>query len=289
MSLPAAQSPDIVEQALAKVTQIATLPEVTAQIVNVVDDPDTTADDLETLVSSDPILSVRVLKVVNSAFYGMPGEVSSIKQAIVVLGMSGVKNIAIAAGISKLFRGGKVHESFDAQDLWRHSAAVAAAARLVAEKTRDDRDGVFLIGLLHDLGVMIEMQALRPQLIEVIEAMAAEPGLSFRDAERRIIGATHEEFGLALCRSWNFPQAFQAAVGHHHEPGTAPPEHQRQAQIICLADHLAAESGIGFCGTVNRESFPDDIVAALGLTADDLADVRERLPETFALADQLSE
>ena len=289
MTEPAVQSPDIVEQALSKVTQIATLPEVTAQIVSVVDDPDTTADDLETLVSSDPVLSVRVLKVVNSAFYGMPGEVSSIKQAIVVLGMSGVKNIAIAAGISKLFRGGKVHESFDAQDLWRHSAAVAAAARLIAEKSGDDRDGVFLIGLLHDLGVMIEMQALRPQLIEVIDAMTANPDLSFRDAERQIIGATHEEFGLALCRNWNFPDAFQAAVGFHHEPNNASPEHQRHAQIICVADHLAAESGIGFGGTVDREAFPEEVVASLGLSAEDLDAVREKLPEMFALADQLSE
>ncbi|MEM9336143.1 MAG: HDOD domain-containing protein [Pseudomonadota bacterium] len=289
MTEPAVQSPDIVEHALSKVTQIATLPEVTAQIVSVVDDPDTTAEDLEALVSSDPVLSVRVLKVVNSAFYGMPGEVSSIKQAIVVLGMSGVKNIAIAAGISKLFRGGKVHESFDAQDLWRHSAAVAAAARLIAEKTRDDRDGVFLIGLLHDLGVMIEMQALRPQLIEVIEAMAANSSLTFLQAERQIIGATHQEFGLALCRNWNFPEPFQAAVGFHHTPELAPPEHQRNAQLICLADHLAGESCIGYCGTVDREPFPDSVVEALGLSSDDLQDVRDRLPEMFALADQLSD
>lgn len=94
-----------VEAALSRVSRLATLPEITTRILEVLDNPDTTADELKQLVSSDPVLSARVVKVVNSSFYGMPAAVNSIKQAIVLLGMGGLRNIALAASLSRLFGG----------------------------------------------------------------------------------------------------------------------------------------------------------------------------------------
>ena len=107
MVAEAAQPADnsVIDSALARVARLATLPEITTRILEVLDNPNATADDLEQLVSSDPILSAKVLKVVNSSFYGMPAEVSSIKQAIVLLGVGGLKNIALAASLAKLFGG----------------------------------------------------------------------------------------------------------------------------------------------------------------------------------------
>lgn len=278
----------IVNQALAQVTRIATLPEITTKIMAVVDDPESTAEDLEALVSKDPILTARVLKVVNSSFYGVPGKVSSIQQAIVLLGLSGLKNIAIAASLAKLFRGGSLHADFSAQDLWRHSAAVAAAARVIAAATGDDPNEAFLVGLLHDVGIIVELQALRPQLITLFDERAKNPAESFRDAERRIIGATHEDFGLALCRNWGFPEMFQHAVGHHHDPSALKDEGRRIAGIICLADHLAARSGVGFTGTVDPSVFPTYMLDELGLSAATVVEISEKLPEAAGLADQLA-
>lgn len=278
---------DVVQAALAQVSRLATLPEVTARLVRLIDDPDSSADDLADLLERDAVLAARVLKVVNSSFYGMPAEVLSIRQAVVVLGFSGLKNIALAASLAKLFRGGSVHESFTARGLWQHSSAVAAAAKMLADATGDAGDELFLIGLMHDVGLVIEMQALRAGFIEVIETQSSDADASFCDTELAVLGATHEDFGMALCEKWNFPPLMREAVGFHHRPGEIEGEGRRAAEIICVADHLAGEAGIGYCGTVEGDPWPDAVILDLGLDTPTLDDIRARLPEAAAEADQL--
>src|SRR5256885_12745479 len=111
-------NPALVAQALKKVTTIATLPEVTAKIIATVEDPKSTAAALHKIVSHDPALVTRIMKVVNSAFYGLPGQIGSIERAIVLLGLNAIKNIAVAASLGQLFKGAKLCEGFTARDLW---------------------------------------------------------------------------------------------------------------------------------------------------------------------------
>src|SRR3954463_8446238 len=130
-------TPDVsalVAEAIKKVTTIATLPEVTARIVATVEDPRSTASQLHKIVSHDPALVTRILKVVNSAFYGLPGQIGSVERAIVLLGLNAVKNIAVAASIGQLFRTAKVCQGFSARDLWTHCIAVGVAARDLAKQ-----------------------------------------------------------------------------------------------------------------------------------------------------------
>ena len=153
------QREKIVDSAIQEISHIATLPEITLKIVELVEDPTSTAQDLHAVISNDPALCSRVLKVVNSAFYGLPGQVGSINRAIVLLGLNAVKNIAIAASLAKLFRGGEVNAHFSARRLWTHSAATATAAKMIADRIRLGMpDEAFLGGLIHDIGVMVEMQ-----------------------------------------------------------------------------------------------------------------------------------
>ena len=123
----------VVDKALASIGDLATLPEVTIKIIEIVEDQKSTARDLHEVIKNDPALSVKVLKVVNSAFYGLPGQVASVDRAIILLGLSAVKNIAIAASIARLFKGKKISQQFRASDLWRHSVGVAVAARSLAK------------------------------------------------------------------------------------------------------------------------------------------------------------
>src|SRR6266567_8525240 len=106
----------LVAEAVKKVTTIATLPEVTARIVSTVEDPKSTAKQLHEIVSHDPALVTRILKVVNSAFYGLPGQIGSVDRAIVLLGLNGIKNIAVAASLGQLFRGVRLSEGYTARD-----------------------------------------------------------------------------------------------------------------------------------------------------------------------------
>ena len=117
----------VVDEALKQLNDIATLPEVAQAVMAAADNPDTSAEDIEELVSGDAVLASRVLKVVNSSFYGSSGEIASIREAIVRLGLNAVKNIAVAASLGKLFRGTQVNDFYDARELWRHSSAVADA------------------------------------------------------------------------------------------------------------------------------------------------------------------
>ena len=110
----------LIDKALASIGDIATLPEVTIKIIELVEDPKSTARDLHEVIKNDPALSVKVLKVVNSAFYGLPGQVASVDRAIILLGLSAVKNIAIAASIARLFKGKRISEHFTAADLLRN-------------------------------------------------------------------------------------------------------------------------------------------------------------------------
>jgi hypothetical protein len=183
MSIDTAAREQKVREALSEISHIATLPEITMQIINLVEDATSTAQDLQEVISNDPALSSRILKVVNSSFYGLPGQVGSINRAIVMLGLNAVKNIAIAASLAKLFRGGDLTPQFSAKMLWSHSNAVAICCKVFNDKLKLGLgDEAYLSGLMHDLGIMLEMQFDRNLLIDVIGRTG--PGRRGRPGER---------------------------------------------------------------------------------------------------------
>src|SRR5829696_9622705 len=142
-------------ETVKKVTTIATLPEITNQIIKTVEDPKSTASQLHKIVSHDPALVTRILKVVNSAFYGLPGQIGSIERAIVLLGLNAVKNLAVAASLGQMFRGGQLCEGFSPKDLWTHCIAVGVAARDLAKQMKlPVADEAFLAGMIHDMGIL---------------------------------------------------------------------------------------------------------------------------------------
>ncbi len=130
----AAPKQNVVDAAIREISHIATLPEITVKIIELVEDPSSTAQDLHGVISNDPALCSRILKVVNSSFYGLPGQIGSINRAIVLLGLNAVKNIAISASLAKLFRGGELCPNFAARGLWQHSIVTATAAKRVADE-----------------------------------------------------------------------------------------------------------------------------------------------------------
>lgn len=274
-----AQSNPVVTKALANVTHLATLPHVTARVLKLVDDPEVTAVELERLVSTDAVLAARVLKVVNSAFYGRPASVNSIRQAIVMIGFPGLRVVALAASLTKLFRVTSAYTHFDPRGPWLHSAAVATAARLIAERVGGDSDELFLAGLLHDVGTVIALQALRNGYIDLLSLRNANPQQEFLALERKALKTTHEELGLALCDKWNFSTTMRAAIGAHHDPMALDGEGRRVAAIIFVADFLAAEAQIGYCCAADGGALRADVVDVLGLSGKALDDVRRQLPE----------
>ena len=272
----------IVQSAVQEISHIATLPEVTMKIIQLVEDPDSTANDLNKVISNDPALGARILKVVNSAFYGLPGQIGSINRAIVLLGLNAVKNIAIAASLAKLFRGGKIANNFDARDLWTHAIACATGTRLLAQHAGLGLpDEAFLAGLIHNIGIMVEIQARRPKFVEVMEKLESDPDLTLREAEAEVLGANHEQFGTALCKLWKFPQSFQYVTGFHHNPMNLNDKNRTLTGMVHVADILAAKMETGFTrGTETTEVDPA-LLTFLNLTPEHLDQVAQALPEAM--------
>ncbi len=274
--------------AVKRLGPLATLPTVTLRIMRLADDPTATGDALDKLLASDPTLGARVLRVVNSAFYGLPGTVNTTGAAIVRLGFAAIRNIAIAASLTRMFRGGRLHQSFDARDLWLHSVAVAEGARLLALQTRKgSAEEAMLAGLLHDIGVVVAMQTLRPQFEQLLLALESDPGLEFASAELLHLGTTHEALGAALSSSWGFPQSLAHVAAHHHAPMALEPAQRVMPALVYVADHLAAECKLGYSRTVHGHTLEPAVCEWLGLSEADLLSVRERLPAATAEASQV--
>ena len=171
MSLTPEERQQTVAAAMREISHIATLPEITVKIIEMVEDPKSTAQKLHEVISQDPALCSRILKVVNSSFYGLPGQIGSINRAIVMLGLNAVKNIAIAASLVKLFRGGDLVPGLSAKDLWDHCTLVASCSKLLSNQLKLGLgDEAYLAGLVHDIGIVVELQYDRTKLVEAITA-----------------------------------------------------------------------------------------------------------------------
>lgn len=264
--------PPIVETAIQQIKHIATLPGVALKITALADNPESTAEDVNRVIECDPALSTRILKVVNSSFYGLPRQIGSIHHAVVLLGLTAVKNIAIAASLNKVFKAERISPDFDARDLWTHSIAVATGAHGIAAKVGLSLpDEAFLAGLIHDVGIMIEMQASRRKFVEMIDVLSDDPSLTFRQAEEQLLGATHETFGAALSRKWKFPVQLEYVAGYHHQPMQLPEADRTLPAIVQVADVLAARIGAGYTRTVESEEVDSEILSVLNLTEPDLS------------------
>ncbi len=275
-----------IKLALSRIGEIATLPEVTAKIISVVDDPRSTARDLHNIIKNDPALATKILKVVNSAFYGLPGQVSDLDRAIVLLGLSAVKNIAISASISRLFTAEKLSDTFSARDLWKHSVAVGVVTRQFAclVGKRAFAEEAFLAGLIHDLGLLVERQAFPEQLAEVIQ-VAAKTNRPFTEIEAEIVGADHQALGSALAAKWKFPRVLQIVLGYHHNVTSLSDDYRILPSLVCAADTLCCRERIGFPLTAEHQLLDDALLEAIGLTQADVEHLLEDLPQHIEMAE----
>lgn len=291
--MPAAEAtlkktlPRELQQAMSNVTEMSSLPEITTRIVEVVEDPKATAHDMHDIVRTDPALAAKILRVVNSAFYGLPSQVASLDRAILLLGLSAVKNLALAASLSRLFAADALSEQFAARDLWRHSVAVGVCSRLLTSVGKClQADEGFVAGLVHDMGLVVVQQLFPAKLRAVAERCYDEPQ-DFCAVEQSVIGADHQAFGLALATKWRFPPLLCQAMAFHHDPGEADPALQKVATLVHVADTVCSRERFGFWLTAQTQEVLPALLPAIGLTPADLDAVLAELPQRVEEAEQV--
>ena len=258
---------------IGKIEDLPTLPEVVIEITRLVENPDTTAEDIYRIVSTDVSLAATMLKLVNSAFYGVARSVTSLEKAIRILGFSTVRNIALAAFVFDSFMSGK--GKLDYRGFWFHSIAAAAGCDVMAKRLRVKDPGEYYVyGLLHDLGVVVMMQYLPGELARIKDAVAS--GKDLRAAELEVVGCTHNELGAAAAEHWDFPPTVVAVMAHHCS-GAGEAQYRREIGVASCADALvqALEVGSGAEARVPVVEAAD--WEAAGVTADQIGGIMDEL------------
>ena len=233
-------SPDVdreLEEAIKKLDHLPTLPSIAAEVLEATRSSQTSAQEVQAIISRDPALSSRVLKLVNSAYYGLPQRIQSITQAVVILGFNQVKNIVLTVSVFEAF--GTLAKGMNiVSGIWAHSLGTAICARTIGRfYHRPGFEDLFVAGLLHDFGRIFLIHINRRKYADAISAVENE-NISLRDAEKQVLGLHHEKVGQVICQKWNLPETMVESVGYHHRPMAAKSMHQDNAMIIHLANAL---------------------------------------------------
>ncbi len=251
--------------------RLAPMPHMVQNIFKVCNDPTSSGRDLADEIKVDQALTTKVLKIVNSAYYGFHREIGNVDHAVVVLGFEEVKNITLAACIIHTYPYSS-NEVFNRDQFWLHSMSVAYVARslrsYVPEIIPQD---AFVIGLLHDFGKVVLSQLFHKHFLEVVQ-VAAERKQPLHVVEREFADIDHAEIGSLVGESWDLPPALIRSIQYHHDPGTAY-RHEYAIHLVHLANYFCHVNNVGSSGnSVPDEPHPDSL-NAFGFELKDLDDV----------------
>ena len=229
------------QKILAAIDALPPLPAVAIRVMEVAQDPKSSASDLALVVSLDPGLSGRLLRVVNSAAYRRSREITSVQEALVTLGFVQARNMAISGAIAGAYSPDALNALFRIEVFWRHSIAVAfKAAEFAGKSRRLDVPSAFTAGILHNMG-RLAMYYADPAGLDQAIAEAMARGVLLEDVESELLGADHAEVGGILARRWKLPADIQDAVARHH---TAPGDEVSLAGVVASASRFIAANGL---------------------------------------------
>lgn len=253
------------------------------QVLAIATRGDSSADELRRVIEKDPALSVRLLQLVNSSYYSLRHEVSDLRTAVSLLGVTKVRNVALSIAMSKQFKAPSIVGNLDPQQIWDHSVSSAAAARLISEHTGvEDPEGAYLAALVHDLGLNVLEQHLPDHAPRVFVRFCA--GQDWVKAEQEVMHFNHAQLGAYLASRAGFCVRTVEAIEFHHQPLNAPERSRDLSTLIAAANYLVTRRGRG--SVKKRRIVADDAIEYLGLTNNRL---RELWGELEAALDSVAE
>ena len=267
-----------------KTMELPTIPEVLVKLNDVIASEDSSADDVAKVISVDPAVSTNILRIVNSAYYGLQVRVSSIGLAVSIMGFSMTKKVALKAAVFSVFgRNKKELTNFSPVEFWKHSIFTGVAARaLGVESSRfatTHAEDLYICGLLHDIGKLIMLER-TPDQYEQVLVEAARSGRSEIDVENEIYGFSHADVGSVLGVKWFLPEDLTIAIRYHHAPDKDP-FHRSLSSLIHLADHLSwANAHPSTRGTVAPE-LQHEVYDQIGLDPQQVEDLLPQIREDF--------
>ncbi len=245
-----ATAPDL----LKRFNDLKTLPHVALRLSKLISDENSSMQKFEEIIKMDPTLVVRILRVVNSPYYGLQQRVDSISRAVMFIGMRNLRNMVVTEALKDIFKLGQDDEKFSRTKLWLHSAAVGICSQMISERvfTKKGEDA-YLCGILHDIGLMVEDQTAHKKFMEVWESY--RDGQSIIDVENKIIGTNHCEIAFLLGKDWNLPEEVRQGFRNHHSL-MANVDPRSLSGIVQTAEYFVSQMGFpltpGMKGTLSQ-------------------------------------
>jgi putative nucleotidyltransferase with HDIG domain len=276
--------PNLLRSQIEQIDTLPTIPSVLKKLLKVIENPKISLAEVGSFIQSDPVLTSRVLKMVNSPIYGFPGRISAIQQALILLGLNVVRGLLLGVSVFEVMQKSMV-------GLWDHSLGCAIAARIIAKKKNiPEPEEISIAGLLHDIGKVVMILRYKEEYAKVVKE-AETKDLLIVEAEKKIFEITHADSGAWIARKWNFPQSLVEIIEYHHKPNLAK-SLPVQAAIVHLADILTRAVGFGFSGDIHVPAVNPAAWELLGLSDSDLREILDEMDsalseaETFLLGDE---
>ena len=258
------ESQAVIDQLLPLVEKIPAFSQSVARVLSLASDINCSAKDMVEVVSRDPVLTMKILRLVNSAYFGRPSKVTSIHQALVNIGLNTLKNTALSLALLGVLPR-KSESGFDIDGLWLHCLAVGLASRRLALATghaRSEAEEFFVAGLLHDMGKLIFAQYLPQEYAKALSS-AASGKLPLHAAEELFLSVTHAQAGALLAQRWKLSEALVLGLARHHTPEQGEPS--AMADVLFASNQVVKKLGLGSSGDFSSTTLPPGVRERLGL------------------------
>ncbi len=273
------------ERILNGIKDLPAMPQVVSEIQAQMAGADINTLKVCGLIEADAAIATKVLRSANSAYYGQSGRVATMTGALNLIGLKGLLEVVATAGAQRLLVGRLPGYGYEAEELWKHSLAVACGAKLLAlSKDPGISETAYLAGLIHDVGRIILDRLVLEMKAEITEFMEREQK-TFLDAETRFFGLNHARVAAEVCRKWKFPPVMALAIGWHHEPSKSNGD--LLSHILHMADNLAAMVGIGYDSDDALSQAEPGTMDFLGLKQPDFGDLVAKITESVEQASRL--
>lgn len=245
---------DVAEQLIAQFKEVKTLPHIVTRLAELINDDDSTLQDFEEVIRLDPALVARLLNLVNSSYFGLRKSVDSISRAVALLGMKNLHNIAVTDAIQWMLKSDSESPIFSPERLWLHSAAAGICCKMIAERIFSiNGDDAYLCGILHDIGLIVELETVEEGFLKVIEQL--EPGgPTILELEQEIIGTDHCRIGYLLAKEWKIADTIAEAIRDHHDDNNLVPK--SATGILQMSQYIINQLGASIKDEINPELAP---------------------------------
>jgi len=264
------------------IRDLPTLPTVIMRVIEIINNPKSSAKDIKSIIENDFVQTARVLRLANSSYYGFPHKISTITTAIVLLGFNEIKNLLLSSSVYDLFQQNKGEKNiyFNHIKFLDHSIGVAIAARTIGEYTNyDEPEELFVGGLLHDIGKIIQNQFLSNDFQKLMKNVIKTNSLIYKK-EKRILGYTHAEVGKLLALKWKLTDKIVDMISYHHRPSFSE-KYNRECAIVNLADIIIRALKIGSGGDEQIPLIEEDVFVNTGLKEEQIVTLMYEIEQKF--------